>query len=60
MKTLELAEFRDTCDGSFSHWSVVQVDDKGQIVELATCVMHDTPLQAWRELRQIEREEQTP
>jgi hypothetical protein len=39
----------------FSHWSVVIVNEDGSVRDVATGVMHNTPLQAWRELRQLEQ-----
>jgi hypothetical protein len=49
---LEVVQFFNA-DGSFSHWSVVQVQN-GKALELSTTVMHDTYLGAWREMRDLE------
>lgn len=49
---MDIVEFRNS-NGSFSHWSVCELDQQGAVVELSTTVMHTTYLAAWRELQAL-------
>lgn len=42
-------------DGSHSHYSVCEVDEHGEILELSTCLIHDTFEQAKAELIELQR-----
>jgi hypothetical protein len=48
--SIVIQQFDNTVDGTFSHYSLVEIDAYGEIVELATCVMHDSIASAEAEL----------
>ena len=50
---LKSVAFYNEADDTFSHWSVCDFDDKGELLDVATSVMHDTQAECDAELGEL-------